>query len=103
MMLILAQQGTKYFGGHSDLLCGILVVKTREEWLTVCYFSKLPSFMLTRRRAAMERPNLPRKCHGQPRILAASPFFTNTAHPCSEAISYGHRLGEVARECGWER
>ncbi|KAG6918921.1 hypothetical protein DXG01_010576 [Tephrocybe rancida] len=24
--------GTKYFGGHSDLLCGVLVVKTREEW-----------------------------------------------------------------------
>ncbi|KAG6335202.1 hypothetical protein ID866_3873 [Astraeus odoratus] len=23
--------GTKYFGGHSDLLCGILVVKTAEE------------------------------------------------------------------------
>lgn len=27
--------GTKYFGGHSDLLCGVLVVKTREEWDTV--------------------------------------------------------------------
>ncbi|KAF9452457.1 cystathionine gamma-synthase [Macrolepiota fuliginosa MF-IS2] len=24
--------GTKYFGGHSDLLCGVLVVKTVEEW-----------------------------------------------------------------------
>ncbi|KXN83716.1 hypothetical protein AN958_00858 [Leucoagaricus sp. SymC.cos] len=24
--------GTKYFGGHSDLLCGVLVVKTEEEW-----------------------------------------------------------------------
>ncbi|KAI5123419.1 hypothetical protein M0805_006124 [Coniferiporia weirii] len=24
--------GTKYFGGHSDLLCGILVVKTVDEW-----------------------------------------------------------------------
>ncbi|KAF9568962.1 cystathionine gamma-synthase [Agrocybe pediades] len=24
--------GTKYFGGHSDLLAGVLVVKTREEW-----------------------------------------------------------------------
>lgn len=28
--------GTKYFGGHSDLLCGVLVVKTLEEWNTVC-------------------------------------------------------------------
>lgn len=27
--------GTKYFGGHSDLLCGVLVVKTREEWATL--------------------------------------------------------------------
>lgn len=24
--------GTKYFGGHSDLLCGVLVVKTADEW-----------------------------------------------------------------------
>ncbi|KDQ20511.1 hypothetical protein BOTBODRAFT_151239 [Botryobasidium botryosum FD-172 SS1] len=24
--------GTKYLGGHSDLLCGVLVVKTREQW-----------------------------------------------------------------------
>jgi len=24
--------GTKYFGGHSDLLAGVLVVKTRESW-----------------------------------------------------------------------
>lgn len=27
--------GTKYFGGHSDLLCGVLVVKTLEEWTEV--------------------------------------------------------------------
>ncbi|KDQ64871.1 hypothetical protein JAAARDRAFT_28520 [Jaapia argillacea MUCL 33604] len=24
--------GTKYFGGHSDLLCGVLVVKTQAQW-----------------------------------------------------------------------
>jgi cystathionine gamma-synthase len=24
--------GTKYFGGHSDLLCGVLAVKTKDEW-----------------------------------------------------------------------
>ncbi|EGO21042.1 hypothetical protein SERLADRAFT_452185 [Serpula lacrymans var. lacrymans S7.9] len=24
--------GTKYFGGHSDLLAGILIVKTEQEW-----------------------------------------------------------------------
>ena len=27
--------GTKYFGGHSDLLCGVLVVKSFEEWSKV--------------------------------------------------------------------
>ncbi|KAJ6538586.1 cystathionine gamma-synthase [Mycena sp. CBHHK59/15] len=26
---------TKYFGGHSDLLGGVLIVKTREEWDTL--------------------------------------------------------------------
>ncbi|KAF9058074.1 Cys/Met metabolism PLP-dependent enzyme-domain-containing protein [Panaeolus papilionaceus] len=29
---IIMHSGTKYFGGHSDLLCGVLVVKTRGEW-----------------------------------------------------------------------
>ena len=32
---LISTLGTKYFGGHSDLLCGILVVKTIEEWKTV--------------------------------------------------------------------
>ncbi|KAL0949721.1 hypothetical protein HGRIS_009761 [Hohenbuehelia grisea] len=27
--------GTKYFGGHSDLLCGVLIVKTLDEWRTL--------------------------------------------------------------------
>ncbi|KAF9482495.1 cystathionine gamma-synthase [Pholiota conissans] len=29
--------GTKYFGGHSDLLAGVLVVKTLEEWNKLHY------------------------------------------------------------------
>lgn len=29
---IVMHSGTKYFGGHSDLLCGVLVVKTLPEW-----------------------------------------------------------------------
>ncbi|KAJ3534940.1 hypothetical protein NM688_g7052 [Phlebia brevispora] len=29
---IVMHSGTKYFGGHSDLLCGVLIVKTVEEW-----------------------------------------------------------------------
>ncbi|GJE96512.1 cystathionine gamma-synthase [Phanerochaete sordida] len=29
---IVHHSGTKYFGGHSDMLCGVLVVKTKEEW-----------------------------------------------------------------------
>jgi len=27
--------GTKYFGGHSDLLAGVLVVRTSDEWKTL--------------------------------------------------------------------
>ncbi|KAI4526066.1 cystathionine gamma-synthase [Schizophyllum commune Tattone D] len=29
---IIMHSGTKYFGGHSDLLCGVLIVKTHEQW-----------------------------------------------------------------------
>jgi len=32
---IVMHSGTKYFGGHSDLLAGILVVKTKEEWYSL--------------------------------------------------------------------
>ncbi|KAI0650648.1 cystathionine gamma-synthase [Trametes meyenii] len=29
---IVMHSGTKYFGGHSDLLCGVLVARTLEQW-----------------------------------------------------------------------
>ncbi|KAI1796290.1 cystathionine gamma-synthase [Ganoderma leucocontextum] len=29
---IIMHSGTKYFGGHSDLLCGVLVAPTLEKW-----------------------------------------------------------------------
>lgn len=35
--------GTKYFGGHSDLLCGVLVVKTIDEWAKVSLYILCPS------------------------------------------------------------
>ncbi|KAK7049604.1 hypothetical protein VNI00_005635 [Paramarasmius palmivorus] len=31
----IVHSGTKYFGGHSDLLCGVLVVKSETEWTTL--------------------------------------------------------------------
>jgi len=32
---IVMHSGTKYLGGHSDLLCGVLVVKTEDEWRSI--------------------------------------------------------------------
>jgi cystathionine beta-lyase/cystathionine gamma-synthase len=32
MMRLMSVIATKYFGGHSDLLSGVLVVRTKEEW-----------------------------------------------------------------------
>lgn len=31
----IVHSGSKYFGGHSDLLCGVIVVKTEDEWKQV--------------------------------------------------------------------
>ncbi|EEB96462.1 hypothetical protein MPER_04401 [Moniliophthora perniciosa FA553] len=31
----IVHSGTKYFGGHSDLLCGILVMQSEKEWSTL--------------------------------------------------------------------
>ncbi|EKM80374.1 hypothetical protein AGABI1DRAFT_73517 [Agaricus bisporus var. burnettii JB137-S8] len=48
--------GTKYLGGHSDLLCGVLVVKNEEEWnelwnirtFTGCSMGSLEAWLLLR-------------------------------------------------------
>jgi cystathionine beta-lyase/cystathionine gamma-synthase len=32
---VILHSGTKYFGGHSDLLAGVLVVKTLDDWKTL--------------------------------------------------------------------
>ncbi|OSX60368.1 hypothetical protein POSPLADRAFT_1066693 [Postia placenta MAD-698-R-SB12] len=32
---MILHSGTKYFGGHSDLLCGVLIVPTEDEWKTL--------------------------------------------------------------------
>lgn len=32
---IILHSGTKYFGGHSDLLSGVLIVKTADEWTSL--------------------------------------------------------------------
>ena len=42
--------GTKYFGGHSDLLCGVLVVKTMEKWKEVWRHSARYVFVTDRPR-----------------------------------------------------
>ncbi|KAI0654776.1 cystathionine gamma-synthase [Cubamyces menziesii] len=34
---IVMHSGTKYFGGHSDLLCGVLVAPTLEKWKELAY------------------------------------------------------------------
>jgi cystathionine beta-lyase/cystathionine gamma-synthase len=33
---------TKYFGGHSDLLAGVLIVKSKDQWKTVCPLIDVP-------------------------------------------------------------
>ncbi|KZS89308.1 cystathionine gamma-synthase [Sistotremastrum niveocremeum HHB9708] len=32
---VVMHSGTKYFAGHSDLLCGVLVVQSEQDWLTL--------------------------------------------------------------------
>ncbi|KAJ7095286.1 Cys/Met metabolism PLP-dependent enzyme-domain-containing protein [Mycena belliarum] len=43
---------TKYFGGHSDLLGGVLIVRTKEEWDTLqsdrTYLGSMESWLLLR-------------------------------------------------------
>ncbi|KAG8885898.1 hypothetical protein FRB97_009060 [Tulasnella sp. 331] len=39
--------GTKYFGGHSDLLCGVLVVKDLDVWRQVGVVSQIEEYLLS--------------------------------------------------------
>ncbi|KZS97788.1 cystathionine gamma-synthase [Sistotremastrum niveocremeum HHB9708] len=32
---VVMHSGTKYLAGHSDVLCGVLVVQTKQDWLTL--------------------------------------------------------------------
>lgn len=32
---LISSTATKYFGGHSDLLAGIIIVKTQDDWKAV--------------------------------------------------------------------
>lgn len=47
MVLHHAFPGTKYFGGHSDLLCGVLVVGTEDHWKEVSLLLRFNMLFLT--------------------------------------------------------
>lgn len=69
--------GTKYFGGHSDLLCGVLVVKTIEEWKEVKFPPMvLDSLVSSRRRrtTVAPQPNIHGLYNGFPGIMVALTF-----------------------------
>ncbi|KAG9104728.1 hypothetical protein FRC06_011622 [Ceratobasidium sp. 370] len=59
---IVLHSGTKYLGGHSDLLCGVLAVKDLEEWRALWHnrtftgnmMGSLESFLLLRSLRTLE-------------------------------------------------
>ncbi|KAG9127678.1 hypothetical protein FRC07_010903 [Ceratobasidium sp. 392] len=59
---IILHSGTKYLGGHSDLLCGVLAVKSLEEWRDLWHnrtfmgnmMGSLESFLLLRSLRTLE-------------------------------------------------
>lgn len=115
--------GTKYFGGHSDLLSGVLVVKTLEEWKTVrtthrthrvasaCAISHSygTGFLASR------GPYIPRQHDGLARIMAPAAIVAHTPSSRSSPICICHRSCTLAgfdcentrrqdiRWCPWRR
>ncbi|KAJ1309066.1 hypothetical protein OPQ81_004745 [Rhizoctonia solani] len=59
---VVLHSGTKYLGGHSDLLCGVLAVKSQEEWQALWHLrtflgnmmGSLESFLLLRSLRTLE-------------------------------------------------
>ena len=79
--------GTKYFGGHSDLLCGILIVKTAEEREEVSFSLNAFDPLFDSRRLVMERPNLHGKYDGIIGVVASFAISPYDASPYSETVS----------------
>jgi len=73
---------TKYFGGHSDLLAGILVVKTLEAW----------NQLHTDRTFFGQHDGLTR-------ILVAPPLFKNFTPPGTSSIGFSHYPRPVVKLC----
>lgn len=79
--------GTKYFGGHSDLLCGVLIIKTAEEREEVSFSSNAFKPVLDNRRLVMERPYSLGKCDGVTGLVASFAISSYNASTYSETIS----------------
>lgn len=88
-------QGTKYFGGHSDLLCGVLVVKTRGEWDQVCCKSYRIFYknILTRTTTDPHRPHIPWEHAWFAGVLVAPSLFAYTSPEGASSVGHSDRFG----------
>jgi hypothetical protein len=80
---------SKYLGGHSDLLAGVLVVKTLDDVKSVgCDMQSTFYYSIKHLTCsiAVEGPCLLRKYDGFPRVLASTSFFANFASSDSPPV-----------------
>jgi hypothetical protein len=100
LALRFAQSGiaSKYLGGHSDLLGGVLVVKTLEEWGKVCAFLVTMSHSLTLYTLAPAGSHSSWRCFGLLGIMVAAALVTHTPPPYSTAVRQRHCASSVAEQ-----
>lgn len=86
--------GTKYFGGHSDLLCGIIIVRTeaeREQVFVIEFPNQLKPIS-----SALARPCVHGEYDGILGILAFITIPSNDASAHPKAIGKWHGNRTVA-------
>ncbi len=87
---------TKYLGGHSDLLSGVLIVKTLEEWGKVWTFLVTRSLTLTLHTLALGGPCNSWWRYGLLGIVVAVALVAHTPPPCPTAVCQRHCVSSVA-------
>jgi hypothetical protein len=89
---------SKYLGGHSDLLGGVLIVKTPGEWGKVCAFLVPRSLSLMLYTLAPAGSYSSWRCFGLLGIMVAAALVTNTPPPCPTAVRQRHCVSSVAEQ-----
>lgn len=91
-------EASKYLGGHSDLLGGVLIAKTLEDWGKVWTTLVTKRLTLTLHTLAVAGSCSPWWCSGLVGIMVAASLVAHTPSPCPTTVCQCHFVSSVAKQ-----